>query len=219
MQKLLLVEDDIFLREGMTDLFEKEGYYVAAAANKLQAEELLCRNTFDVIALDVLLPDGNGLDICRSLRGKNISVPVVFITACDDENEIVAGLDAGADDYVTKPFRSMELLARIRSLLRRNSKNVIVSGDITVDAENMSVLKNGCNIYVTPTEFQILLRLVRSNGAIVTRASLLANIWDNDGSYIDDNTLSVHVSRLREKVGAGRIATVRGIGYRWEAQV
>lgn len=216
---ILLVEDDIFLRDGITSFLQNNGYAVISASNKLQAESILTSNKPDVIILDVMLPDGNGLDICKKLRTDNNLTPVLFLTACDDENEIVAGFDVGGDDYVTKPFGTKELLARIRSLLKRTAKSTYQFSGISVDADNMLVSKNGENIYVTPTEFQILIRLIKNNGAIVTRRSLLSNIWDNDGNFIDDNTLSVHISRLREKIGTKHIITVRGIGYRWEAEI
>lgn len=216
---ILLIEDDIFLRDGITELLQSNEYRVISASNKQQAESILISNKPDIIILDVMLPDGNGFDICKKLRANNNLTPVLFLTACDDENEIVAGFDAGGDDYVTKPFGTRELVARIRSLLKRTAKSIYHFGEIFVDADNMSVSKNGENIYVTPTEFQILIRLIKNNGAIVTRNSLLANIWDNDGSFIDDNTLSVHISRLREKIGSKHIVTVRGIGYRWEAEI
>lgn len=142
--------------------------------------------------------------------------PILFITACDDEADIVKGLDAGAVDYTTKPFRIHELLARVRSLLRRNSSATYYSGELNIDVENMTVRKDGENIFLTPTEFQILMQLIKNRGVIVTRDLLLSNIWDNLGNFIDDNTLSVHVSRLREKIGSEHIRTVRGVGYRWE---
>lgn len=214
--KILLVEDDIFLREGMTELFEKENYSVVFADSLKLARTYLSVSNFDLITLDVLLPDGNGLELCREIREKNILTPILFITACDDEADIVNGLDAGADDYITKPFRVHELLARIRSLLRRNSSAAYYSGELNIDVENMTVRKEGENIFLTPTEFQILMQLVKNRGVIVTRDFLLSNIWDNWGNFIDDNTLSVHVSRLREKIGSKHIRTVRGVGYRWE---
>ena len=143
----------------------------------------------------------------------------MFLTACDEEYQIVRGLDAGGDDYVTKPFKLLELLSRIRALIRRNASQNFVSSDLVIDTNNMTVKKDNQNIFVTKTEFQILSMLIRNNGTIVTRSSLLQSIWDDSGNFIDDNTLSVHVSRLREKIGADKIATVRGIGYRWEENI
>ena len=141
------------------------------------------------------------------------------MTASDEEVNIIRGLDCGGDDYVTKPFKLLELLSRIRALIRRNAFQNFVSSDLVIDTNNMTVKKDNQNIFVTKTEFQILSMLIRNNGAIVTRSSLLQSIWDDSGNFIDDNTLSVHVSRLREKIGADKIATVRGIGYRWEDNI
>lgn len=216
MQNILIVEDDLFLRDGLCEILTKEGYRVMAAKNLAEASALLNSDT-SLIILDAMLPDGNGFDFCEKVR-KTDNVPILFLTACDEELQIVRGLDAGADDYVTKPFKLLELLSRVRALLRRNSSNSIVSSnDISVDTSNMTVKRDGKIIFVTKTEFQILSMLIRNNGLIVTRTLLLQSIWDDNGDFIDDNTLSVHISRLREKIGACHIKTVRGVGYRWEA--
>ena len=215
--KILIVEDDMYLREGLEELLTKENYVPICAKNCAEAKALFKEGTFDLIILDVMLPDGNGLDLCSFIRSTGADVPILFLTACDEEFQIVRGLDAGADDYVTKPFRLLELLSRIRALLRRKTTSTIYQfGDITLDTANMTVKKDGENLFLTPTEYQILSALVQNNGVIVTRASLLQRIWDSDGNFIDDNTLSVHISRLRDKIGANHIATIRGTGYRWE---
>lgn len=214
--KILVLEDDVFLRDGLCEVLQKEGYGVISAGNLADAKEKFLKESFNLIILDIMLPDGNGFDMCAFIRTKNEGVPILFLTACDDEVQIVRGLDAGADDYVTKPFKLLELLSRIRALLRRSKSTVYSCDDIVIDINTMTVKKDGVNIFVTPTEFQILSMLIRNNGIIVTRAILLENIWDEGGSFIDDNTLSVHISRLREKIGAEHIVTVRGIGYRWE---
>ncbi len=214
--KILITEDDEFLREGLCEMLKKEEYNVFCAENCAQAKKLISETDFNLIILDVMLPDGNGFDFCSAVRNSGNNVPILFLTACDDEIQIVRGLDAGADDYVTKPFKLLELLSRVRALLRRNSNNLYKSNDITIDTNNMTVKKDGESIFLTPTEFQILSALIRNNGIIVTRASLLQSIWDDGEAYIDDNTLSVHISRLREKIGAHHISTIRGVGYRWE---
>lgn len=214
--KILLVEDDAFLREGLYEMLEKEGYGVTAVSTILDARSKIT-DGFNLVILDVMLPDGNGFDFCTEIRESGNNIPILFLTACDDEIQIVRGLDAGADDYVTKPFKLLELMSRVRALLRRNSaSNVIQSSDLAIDTSNMTVKKSGEIIFVTKTEFQILSALISNNGIIVTRAMLLQSIWDDNGDFIDDNTLSVHVSRLREKIGAEHIKTIRGIGYRWE---
>ena len=214
--KILVTEDDAFLRDGLCEMLKKEGYNVVAAGTIDDAKECFLKEHFNLVILDVMLPDGNGFDMCAFIRSKNENVPILFLTACDDEVQVVRGLDAGADDYVTKPFKLLELLSRIRALLRRSKATVYNCENISVDINTMTVKRDGENIFVTPTEFQILSALIRNSGVIVTRSVLLENIWDEGGSFIDDNTLSVHISRLREKIGAEHIVTVRGIGYRWE---
>ena len=213
---ILLVEDDTFLREGLIELLTNESYKITAAENAKKAKVYLNTADFDLVILDVRLPDGSGLDICREIRTDGKTVPVLFLTACDDENEIVTGLDSGADDYVTKPFGIKVLLSRIRALLRRNPSSIYEADGLYVDMNKMIVKKNGETVFLTPTEFQILSTLIRNAGIVVTRGSLLSAIWDCDGNFIDDNTLSVHISRLREKIGSEKLSTIRGVGYRWE---
>ncbi len=217
-ERIFLLEDDAFLRDGLSEMLQKEGYITKCASTCGEAKVLLSGSRFNLIIFDVMLPDGSGLDLCTEIRKADTNIPILFLTACDDEIQIVRGLDAGADDYVTKPFKLQELLSRIRALLRRNSNLIMKSKDIVITPQNITVMKNGKNIFVTPTEFQILSILIRNNGIIVTRNTLLQNIWDDNNNFIDDNTLSVHISRLREKVGAEHIVTVRGVGYRWEEQ-
>lgn len=214
--KILLVEDDAFISDGLSEILTKEGYCLTNTDNVSEAKSIIENNKFDLIILDVMLPDGNGFDLCSFIRISDSTVPILFLTACDDEFQIVRGLDAGADDYVTKPFKLLELLSRVRALLRRNNKSVIKSKDIVLDCEHMTVKMNGQFVFVTPIEYQILSTLMRNNGVIVTRSILLQNIWDDNNNFINDNTLSVHISRLREKIGSKHILTVRGIGYRWE---
>ena len=214
--KILLVEDDSFLRDGLCEMLGKEGYTVVSVSTVADACRIL-DDSVNLIILDVMLPDGNGFDFCESIRGKGWGVPILFLTACDDEIQIVRGLDAGGDDYVTKPFKLLEFMSRVRALLRRNmAGSVVKSSDLVIDMGNMTVRKNNEIIFVTKTEFQILSMLIRNNGIIVTRGVLLKSIWDDNGDFIDDNTLSVHISRLREKIGTAHIKTIRGVGYRWE---
>lgn len=216
--KLMLLEDDYFLRDGLCELLTKENYQVICAENCRQAREDLRREHFDLLILDVMLPDGSGIDICKELRSQGREEPILFLTACDDELQICRGLDAGADDYVTKPFKTLEFLSRVRALLRRRASSVLRHKEFQVDRDSLSVQKNGQPLALTPTEYLILTTLMENAGNTVPRATLLDRIWDCDGCYIDDNTLTVHMSRLREKVGSEHISTVRGMGYRWEVE-
>lgn len=217
-EKIFLLEDDAYLRDGLREMLSGQGYAVTATETISQAKKIIVSGVFDLIILDVMLPDGSGLDLCASLRASGVTSPILFLTACDDEINIVKGLDSGADDYVTKPFKLLELMSRVRALIRRSGNNLsLVSSDgIVIDMNNMTVKKNNETIFLTKTEFQILCCLIRNSGVIVTRDTLLKNIWDESGNFIYDNTLSVHMSRLREKIGFEHIVTVRGVGYRWE---
>lgn len=216
MANILLVEDDAVLRGGLTELFTREGYSVISAASAQEAREKLSGNV-NLIVLDVGLPDGDGVLLCQQWRSAGVAVPILFLTAKDEEFDVVRGLDAGGNDYVTKPFRMMELLSRIRALLRTSRSQVSTTlsrSGVEVDQEHMQVRKNGESLQLTLTEYRILLTLIQRN-TIVPRNVLLEALWDVDSKFIDDNTLSVHVSRLREKIGAEHIKTIRGVGYQW----
>jgi len=216
---ILLIEDDAALREGMGELLSREGYGVLSAGNVREAEKIAGEEDFDLCLLDVGLPDGNGVDLCKKWRREGRDFPIVFLTALDDEIQVVRALDAGGSDYVTKPFRTQELLSRIRAHLRsRSITNAPAqkSGAVSVDLARLTVTVDGKSAYITPTEARILQALMQSGGCVLTRAILLEKIWDAGGAFIDDNTLSVHISRLREKIGAEKIQTIRGVGYRWE---
>lgn len=210
---ILLVEDDTVLRKGLTDLFTREGYAVEQASSLYQAQAKLT-GAVDLIVLDVSLPDGDGVALCAKWREKGMRKPILFLTAKDEEFDVVRGLDAGGNDYVTKPFRMQELLSRIRALLRSGAETAIGVGTLEIDAARMRVTQNGQPIALTLTEYKVLAALLRAKG-VVSRETLLATLWDDGAKYIDDNTLSVHISRLREKVGAERIRAVRGVGYEW----
>ncbi len=216
-EKLLLLEDDAFLRDGLTEILTKEKYDLKTADCIFEAEKLISTFAFDLMIFDVMLPDGSGFDLCSKLRSVGNDTPILFLTAKDDEIQIVRGLDLGADDYVTKPFKLLELLSRIRALLRRKEKKTETkSGELVLDSVHFTAKKDGENILLTPIEFQLLNMIVSARGNTVTRNILLQNIWDDNNNFIDDNTLSVHISRLREKTGSSHIVTVRGVGYRWE---
>ncbi len=211
---ILLVEDDMVLRSALKELFAREGWLVQEAASAREAQERL-DETVHAVVLDVGLPDGDGVELCKAWRAAGEKRPVLFLTARDEELDVVRALDGGGNDYVTKPFRMQELLSRIRVLLRGSADiRGIRRGDFSVDEEKMQILKGASPLPLTLTEYKIVKTLMERRG-IVPRETLLARLWDDGSRYIDDNTLSVHMSRLREKVGAEHIQTVRGVGYQW----
>lgn len=210
--KILLVEDDTALREALEELLLREGYAVIKASDVLSARNALGQE-IDLVLLDVGLPDGDGVNLCKAWRSEGVQTPVVFLTAKDEELDVVRGLDAGGNDYVTKPFRMQELLSRIRAQLRRNQPEISRSG-ITLDPARLQASRNGEILLLTVTEYKILTKLISSR-AIITRTALLEALWDADSRFVDDNTLSVHISRLREKLGGSHIKTIRGVGYQW----
>ena len=212
--KILLVEDDTALRGALEELLAREGYEVFKASNVRAALEAM-NPEIDLAMLDVGLPDGDGVSLCRQWRNEGKEIPILFLTAKDEELDVVRGLDAGGNDYVTKPFRMQELLSRIRALLRRNQKDAIITrSGITLDKAKLQASRDGEMLMLTVTEYKILAKLI-SERSIITRAALLDALWDVDSRFVDDNTLSVHVSRLREKVGSSHIKTIRGVGYQW----
>ena len=212
--KILLVEDDTALRGALEELLAREGYEVIKASNVHTAQNAM-NSDADLAMLDVSLPDGDGVSLCRQWRDEGVRTPILFLTAKDEELDVVRRLDAGGNDYVTKPFRMQKLLSRIRALLRRNQKETTVSrSGITLDKAKLQVSRDGEVLLLTVTEYKILAKLI-SERSIITRAALLDALWDVDSRFVDDNTLSVHVSRLREKVGTSHIKTIRGVGYQW----
>lgn len=212
--RILLVEDDTALRLALEELLLREGYEVVKAENIRAACEHLSGN-IDLIMLDVTLPDGDGVALCKRWRAEGVRTPILFLTAKDEELDIVRGLDAGGNDYVTKPFRMQELLSRIRAACRTQGDLAVMRNGITLDRSKLQASKDGIPLNLTVTEYKILAKLIGEHG-IVTRASLLDALWDVDSRFVDDNTLSVHISRLREKVGGAHIKTIRGVGYKWE---
>lgn len=218
------MEDDAALVDGLRYALSKNGYEIEVAGSVREAKERL-KEKFDLLLLDVALPDGTGYEICREVRGKDSRIPIIFLTAADDEMSIVRGLDGGGDDYVTKPFRLGELCSRTHALLRRaglsgEERNLLRSGEITIELEKGRVLRSGGILELTGAEYRLLCLLIRNEGIVVTRNMILEALWDNGGNFVDDNTLSVYIRRLREKVEKDpsrpeRLVTVRGLGYRW----
>ena len=217
---LLIIEDDEAIRMGLTYYLEQEYFNVLEAKNAKIGLDLY-DNDIDIVLLDINLPDKNGFDLFKELKAKK-DVPIIFLTANDLEVSIVRGLDMGADDYITKPFKARELISRIKNVLKRNNKNnsnIIKIKDITIDLNQAKVFKNNIDVMLTALEYKILLTLALNPNVVFTREKILADIWDVNEEYVNDNTLTVYIKRIREKIEdnptAPRIIeTVRGVGYK-----
>lgn len=226
--RLLLVEDDEALHRGIEFTLRQEGFEVTGARRIAEAEAALLASPYDLIVLDVQLPDGNGFDFCARLR-RTSATPVVFLTASDGEIDIVRGLDLGGDDYITKPFRLREFLSRIQAVLRRHlaarpaavsAPETLQSGELTLHLSEMRLAKRGRDIPLSMTEFRLLALLMGHPRAVLSKEQILQHLWQDGGDYLDDNTVAVNVRRLREKIEdkpnePEKIITVRGAGYRW----
>ena len=223
--RVLLVEDDITLAMGIEYSLKNEGFKVKNATNLKTAREIFNTSEIDMVLLDVTLPDGNGYELCKEIR-ENSNVPLIFLTACDEEVNIVLGLDMGADDYLTKPIRVRELIARINAVLRRkgisknDSKNdTIKYKDLVIYPLKYEVYKGDEKLQLTSGEYKLMLTMIENKGNVLTRKQLLEKLWDIEGDFIEENTLNVYIKRLREKLGESKetpyIETVRGVGYRW----
>lgn len=222
MTKILLVEDDGQIASYLGELLCAEGFDTQIAGSKKEAGECLLIQAFDLVLLDVSLPDGNGFSVCAEIK-REYEIPVIFLTASGDEYSVVAGLDMGADDYIAKPFRPRELISRIRSVLRRCKKEqrILSCGDLKVNVSSVTVTKGEKELFLSALEYRLLLLLLQNKGQILTRNQLLEEIWDASGEYVNDNTLSVYMKRLREKIEENPqsprlLHTIRGIGYRME---
>ena len=218
MKKILLVEDNETIIMGLKYSLEQEGFQVISAKTAKESKEKLDNKNIDIVLLDVSLPDGNGFEICKEIKEKN-DIPVIFLTAQDEETSVVLGLDLGADDYIVKPFRTRELISRIKSVLRRYGKkeenNIIQYKDIKIDTISAKVYKNNKEIIFTSLEYRILLMLFTNQNKLITREQLLEKIWDIAGNFVNDNTLTVYIKRIREKLEDDSIIkTIRGLGYR-----
>ena len=225
-EKILLVEDDFALAMGTEYTLKTENYEVVKASNLAEAKALL-QPDIDLVLLDVMLPDGNGYDFCRHIREHDNYVPVIFLTAVSDEVNLVQGLELGADDYIAKPYRVKELLTRIAVILRRQKYNSdikekkeeaeadIIFGHTRLDNRLYKIYQKDRNVDCTPSEFRLLKELVTHADQVLTRKQLIERLWDVDEAFVDDNTLSVYIKRLRDKLeeDAAYIQTVRGIGY------
>ncbi|PJJ28454.1 response regulator transcription factor [Lacrimispora celerecrescens] len=225
--KILLLEDDISLVDGLKYSLERNGFDVELVRTVEEALGWLPMiDKYDLLILDVTLPDGTGFEVCEKVRKQGYKIPILFLTASDEEVNVIRGLDCGGDDYVTKPFKLGELCSRIRALLRRmgisnqNNHTIIECGDISIDLLGSRVLLNGKTLDLTSAEYRLICLFVKNANRVTTRNTILNELWDNTGDFVDDNTLSVYVRRLREKIESDpshpeHLITIRGFGYQW----
>lgn len=221
--KILLLEDDNNLNRGITLKLTKEGYEVLSASGVSEAEAYLRENEVSLIISDITMEDGDGMEFCRNVR-RNSDVHIIFLTALDTELDIVNGYDAGADDYITKPFSLMVLMSKVNALMRRldrsqESGGIMASGDLTVNCQEMKVYRGGEEVCLSKKEMQLLVYLWEHAGQILSRESILEHVWDIDGQFVDDNTVTVNISRLKNKLGTEEISNIRGLGYIWTGKV
>ncbi len=224
MAGILIIEDDLALSAGLCFELDMSGYLTVAAYNCQKARQLLKSDIFDLMILDVNLPDGNGFDFCREAKEIRPEIPVIFLTANDLEEDELKGFDVGADDYVTKPFqiqilkRRVEVALRRRSIGAKESEDAYDDGFLRLDFRGLTAVRNGEKLTITPNEYKLLRLLTAYGGNLVTRRLLLEKLWDCDGNFVDDHTLTVTMNRLRAKIeqeGHSYIRTVRGMGYIW----
>jgi len=220
MPKLLIVEDDVDIAENLSALLEDEGYSVCHVSDMKSALNKLHTENMDLVLLDIALPDGNGYSICTAVK-RSTNAPIIFLTAMTDEASIITGFQLGADDYITKPFKPMELIYRVRNALRKSGKvpSVFQVEDLHVDATKGVVLKAGAEIILSALEYRLLLVFLNHFGKTLSRRELLHEIWDAAGDYVNDNTLTVYIKRLRDKIESDPahpviLKTVRGLGYK-----
>ena len=223
MAKILLVEDDKGIIVNLTDFLKSEGYEVKSVGGQQEALDMVASEHFDLILLDVSLSDGNGFAVCKAVKS-DYNIPVIFLTASGDEYSTITGFELGADDYIAKPFRPRELVIRIKNILRLTGGSgcVIQLNDVTVDTVKGTASKNGRDLYLSALEYRLLLVFINNRGVVLTRTKLLESIWDIAGEFVNDNTLTVYIKRLREKIeddpqNPEIIKTVRGLGYKVEA--
>lgn len=223
MTRILLVEDDKGIVTNLTEYLTKEGYAVKNASGQKDALQFVEKEKFDLVLLDISLSDGNGFSVCKAIKS-DYNIPVIFLTASGDEYSTVTGFELGADDYIAKPFRPRELVSRIKNILRLTggANSVIWLDNIMVDVDKGIVSKNGKDLYLSALEYRLLLVFLGNRGIVLSRTQLLDEIWDIAGDFVNDNTLTVYIKRLREKLEEDPqnpeiIKTVRGLGYKVEA--
>lgn len=220
MPQIFLVEDDRAIAKNLILLLRSEGFTITHASTKSEALSLLAENRFDLALIDISLPDGNGFTVCTEIKEKG-DIPVIFLTASGDEASVVTGLNMGADDYITKPFRPRELIARIGTALRKHGRSgtAFEICGLHVDTASGIVKKNDNEVFLSALEYRLLLVFINNPKTIITRSRLLDELWDAAGEFVNDNTLTVYIKRLREKIendpaSPQIILTVRGTGYR-----
>lgn len=218
---IFLLEDDEAIGIGLTYSLENEGYNVTLAKSVKEAKKIIDEKEFSLYILDLTLPDGSGYDVCKRIKAKG-DLPVIFLTAYDDEVNVIMGFELGADDYISKPFRVKELMLRIKSVMRRYSNEtsdvIIKINNLKINTNEAKVYKNNEEIILTAMEYRLLLILLSNRGKVLSRTALLENIWDVAGDFVEDNTLTVYIKRLRDKIEEDPakpefIKTVRGLGY------
>lgn len=229
MNKILLLEDDEALALGIEFTLQDEGYDVTRCSCTCDAVKIFDSKIFDIVILDVMLPDGSGYDVCKYIRKKSQQIPVMFLTACDEEVNVVLGLDIGADDYITKPFRVKELLSRIKAILRRTENKtdkieMLKCKDIVLNTAKLEGYKNGQDMALSMQEYKLLLLFMTNSKKVMSREEILGKLTDGVGDYFDTNTLSVYIKRIREKIeddssNPKYIKTKRGFGYEWDLEV
>lgn len=225
-QKILLLEDDASLNRGITLTLKKAGYDVASVFTLAKAQECLEKERYSLIICDIILPDGSGLDLGRMVRGTGgiSDTYFIYLTALDSEIDMVNGYETGADDYITKPFSLMVLVSKVNALMRRigtakEYESVMTCGEFKVNCREMKVYKDGQEIALSKTELKLLVYLWENAGRIVSKENILEHIWDVDGQFVDDNTVTVNISRLKNKLKTEEISNVRGLGYIWGGEV
>lgn len=223
MTNILLVEDDRSIVTNLTEYLTGEGFRVSSASGQAAALKLLAGESIDLVLLDVSLAEGNGFSACSAIKAQ-YRIPVIFLTASGDEFSTVTGFDLGADDYIAKPFRPRELVSRIKNVLRLTGTmgKTVKLGDVLVDTVKGTATKNGNDLYLSALEYRLLLVFINNRGIVMSRTKLLEAIWDVAGDFVNDNTLTVYIKRLREKIeddpsNPTIIRTVRGMGYRLDA--
>jgi two-component system response regulator RegX3 len=220
MTRVLLVEDDAAIVAHLTEFLRQSDFAVESVDGQQKAISLLSEKTYDLLLVDIGLAEGNGFAVCAYAKA-NTDIPVIFLTASGDEYSVVSGLDMGADDYIGKPFRPRELVSRMKSVLRRwnNAPSLFTAGNITIHAARGLVSKNGAEVFLSALEYRILLLLFSNKGTVLPRSRIMDEIWDVAGEFVTDNTVTVYIKRLREKIeddpqNPKLIKTVRGVGYR-----